>query len=358
MFEIMFLHIFLHICEGLAIYFTFGYYISIELLGNHLIHMADIERLELLAQVAEMYYIQALNQADIAERFDFSRSKVSRLLTEARENGLVEVNILFPLDRAIELESLLIKKYQLKSVLILKSGNLTQDQMLRSLGRLGAFYLNDKLTDRCTLGISWGTAVYEVAHAFRPKNLVDFNVVQVIGSIGYGDPVIDGPEVARHIALTFSGKYHTLHAPVIVQDKTTRDALLRERNIREVIDKISQANVIVAGIGSTDPARSGIVRAGYLTEEEMTAINEESGAVGDICALLFDRDGEYKNIEFNKLVVGISIDQMRSSSAEVVGVAGGREKAAAILGALRGKLIDTLITDDKAAEYLLKLDQG
>jgi DNA-binding transcriptional regulator LsrR (DeoR family) len=280
------------------------------------------------------------------------------MLTEARENGLVEVSILHPLDRAINLENLLIKKYQLKSVLILKSGNQTQEQMLRSLGRLGAFYLSDKLIDGSTLGISWGTAVFEVAHAFHPRNITDFDVVQVIGSFGYGDPVIDGPEVARHIALTFSGKYYTLNAPVIVQDKNTRNRLLKERNIREVLTKASRARAILVGIGSSDPGRSGIVRAGYLQEEEMKSINESSGAVGDICCWLFDQEGVYKNIEFNRRVVGVSLDALKKSQAEVVGVAGGREKAEAILGALRGKLIDTLITDDKAAADLLKLDQN
>jgi deoxyribonucleoside regulator len=320
--------------------------------------MKDIVRMELLAQVAEMYYIQALNQADIAEKFDFSRSKVSRLLTEARESGLVEVNILHPLDRDINLEKLLINKYQLKSVLILKSGSQTQEQMLRSLGRLGAFYLNEILTDSSTLGISWGTAVYEVAYAFRPRRIKDFNVVQVIGSFGFGDPAIDGPEVARKIALTFSGKYYTLNAPVIVQDKNTRNRLLKERNIREVLTKASKANAILVGIGSTDPGRSGIVRAGYLQEEEMEEINQSSGAVGDICCWLFDQEGVYRDIDFNQRVVGVTLDALKKSKAEVIGVAGGLEKAQAVLGALRGKLIDSLITDDKAAEELLKLDQN
>ena len=318
--------------------------------------MAEFDRLELLAKVAEMYYVDALNQADIAKKFYFSRSKVSRLLTEARENGLVEVRILHPLDRSIKLENILTTRYQLTNTLVLKSGNQSRGQMLRSLGRLGAFYLNDKLTDGSTFCIAWGTAVYEVAHALNPKNLVDFDVVQVIGSIGYGDPSIDGPEVARKIAVNFSGKYYTLNAPVIVKDKNTRDGLLKERNIKQVMAKVSKADVILVGIGSTDPGRSGIVRAGYLQEDEMEAINESSGAVGDICCRLFDENGGYKDIGFNRRVVGISLDQLKKHRAEVVGIAGGREKASAILGALRGNLIDTLITDDKAAEDLLKLD--
>lgn len=319
-------------------------------------YMADYERMELLAQVAEMYYIQDLSQASIAKKYFFSRSKVSRLLTEARETGLIEINIRHPFQRARELENILLDKYHLKQVIVLKSGKLSVVRMLRTLGRLSAKYLLDNLTDGDILGISWGTAVYEVAQALQPKNLTDFDVVQIIGSIGYGDPAIDGPEVARQFAENFSGKYFTLNAPVIVKDKVTRDVLIKERNIQKVINKAIRADYILAGIGSSYPGRSGLVRAGYLLEDELKVINEQTGAVGDICACLFNIDGEYKDIKFNDRVVGLTLDEIKSIRAEVVGIAGGQEKAEAILGALKGKLVDTLITDDKAVEKILKID--
>jgi len=318
--------------------------------------MADYERLELLAQVAEMYYIQDLSQVAIANKFFFSRSKVSRLLTEARETGLIEINILHPFKRASELENILLEKYHLTQAIILKSGNLSVGRMLKTLGRLSAKYLSENLADGDILGISWGTAVYEVAQALQPKNLTDFNVVQIIGSIGYGDPAIDGPEVARNIAENFSGKYFTLNAPVIVKDKATRDVLIKERNIDKVIKKAIQADYILAGIGSSYPGRSGLVRAGYLQEDELKSINEQTGAVGDICACLFNVDGDYSDIKFNDRVIGLTLDEIKLIPAEVIGIAGGYEKAEAILGALKGKLIDTLITDDKAVEKILKID--
>jgi DNA-binding transcriptional regulator LsrR (DeoR family) len=318
--------------------------------------MIDEDRMELLAQVAEMYYVEDLNQAAIAKELFFSRSKVSRLLTEAREAGLVEVTIKHSLRRDSDLERQISEKYQIDNALILKSWNYSLSLMLRTLGRLAAKYIDDHLEDGSTIGISWGTAVFEIANGFRPRNLKNFQVIQVIGSIGTGDPAIDGPEVARQIAANYSGKYFTLNAPVIVNNKNTRDGLLKERKIHDVIEKANRADIIVAGIGSSDPGRSGLVRAGYLLGEEMIKISQETGAVGDICACLFNQDGEYQNIHFNDRVVGISLDQIKASPAEVIGIAGGEEKAEAILGALRGNLINTLITDDKAAERILKID--
>jgi DNA-binding transcriptional regulator LsrR (DeoR family) len=141
-----------------------------------------------------------------------------------------------------------------------------------------------------------------------------------------------------------------------VQDKNSRDSLIKERNISQVIKRAKNADYILVGIGSSLPSRSGLVRAGYLREEELDHINKETGAVGDICCCLFDLEGHYKNEFFNDRVVGISLDQLKSAGAEVIGVAGGKEKAEAILGSLRGSLLDTLITDDKAAEEILKID--
>ncbi len=110
-------------------------------------YMAEYERTELLAHVAEMYYIQDLSQEAIAKKIFFSRSKVSRLLTEARETGLIEINIRHPFQRARELESIFLDKYHLKQAIILKSGKLSVERMLRTLGRLSAKYLMDNLTD-------------------------------------------------------------------------------------------------------------------------------------------------------------------------------------------------------------------
>ena len=221
--------------------------------------MTDYERMELLAQIAEMYYIQDLSQAAIANKFFFSRSKVSRLLTEARESGLIEISIRHPFKRASELERILLERYQLKQAVILKSGSLSIERMLKTLGRLSAKYLLDNLIDGDILGIGWGTAIYEVAQALQPKNLIDFSVVQIIGSAGFGDPAIDGPEVARYFAENFSGKYFTLNAPVMVKDKATRDILIKERNIDKVIKKAIQADYILAGIGSSSMLRSVVL---------------------------------------------------------------------------------------------------
>ena len=131
---------------------------------------------------------------------------------------------------------------------------------------------------------------------------------------------------------------------------------MNERNIQEALEKVSIADFILVGIGSADPARSGFVRAGYLSAAEMDSIFEDSGAIGDIGACFFDSQGGHQDISFNNRIMGISLDDLENGKAEVVGVAGGHEKAGPILGALRGSFIDTLVTDDSAAREVIQME--
>jgi DNA-binding transcriptional regulator LsrR (DeoR family) len=319
--------------------------------------MDDYEHMALLAQIAELYYLQNMSQADIAKKYGFSRSKVSRLITECRQNGTVQIQVNHPLRRDLNLENQLNTDFKLSEVYVLQTGNSSESQSLRQLGRLGAFFLSEHIRPDSLLGISWGTAIYEVSQALRRRNYPDLRIVQIIGSFGYGDPAVDGPELARNFAEICSGKYFTLNAPVIVRDKRARDALIKEPHIREVLALGNQADTYLVGIGTTMLDHSALVRAGSITPDEMASINKSSGAVGDICARLYDQDGNFEQMELNERVVGISLDELKSGKGMVVGIAGGEVKSRAILGALRGGLVDVLITDDKAAEKVIELNQ-
>ena len=317
--------------------------------------MIDQERHELLSTVAELYYVQRSSQAEIASKLGFSRSAISRFLTEARNKGVVEIRIFYPLRRSSELEFALTYRYDLRRAYVINSGNLNEEQTLRLLGRQGAYYLGEHLTEDSILGISWGTAVHEVSQAIRPKQIPGMTVVQMVGSIGSGDPAIDGPEVARNIAAVYGGRYVTLNSPVIVKDRLTRDAIMREQKIQDVIQLGQSADYMLVGIGSADPDRSGMVRAGYLTRREMASLKAK-GAVGDIACSFIDIHGHYQDFAINDRVVGMNLEQINNGRSIVVGVAGGKIKAKAILGALSGGFVDVLVTDDKAAEEILLLD--
>lgn len=312
------------------------------------------ERLQLLATVADLYYVDGRGQAEIARRLGYSRSTISRLLTEARETGVVEIRIHHPLERSSELESALMDRFGLQVAQVAVRGQLDYTRMLRQLGRLGAAYLSENLTPTSSLGVSWGTAVYEVAQAFRTRHYPKFRVVQMIGAVGASDPTIDGHDVARRIATKFGGTYHTLNAPLIVGDVATTQVLLREPNIRKTLAMAAEVDYALVGIGSVEPETSSLVRAGFLSAEEMAAL-KAAGVVGDMCARHFDIDGQLYTGEVTQRLISIDLRTFINRPIVVVAVAGGIAKARSILGALNGGLVDVLITDSTAAEAVLRL---
>ena len=313
---------------------------------------ASESRIQLLASVATFYYDDGMTQMEIARRTGYSRSAVSRLLSEARDRGIVDIRINYPIQRTTDLEDALKKDFNLTSAFVVSAGNLDHARVLRLLGRVGARYLEDHLPEEGILGVSWGTALYEVANELRTRHAPAMQVVQMIGAVGHGDPTIDGPELAQSLAHTLGASYHTLHAPLLVEDISTRAPLMNERNVRQALALVREANMALVGIGSVEADLSSLVRAGYLSEHEMLAVKEE-GAVGDICATHYDLNGKILDIKINKRVVGIELNDLRSSDCQVVAVAGNNRKSPAILGALRGGFVDVLITDTSAAQAVL-----
>ncbi len=312
------------------------------------------ERLNLLAQVASMYYEDNLTQHEISVQLGYSRSAISRLLTEARRVGVVEIRVYQPLGRNTDLEQALRERYNLRDARVLTSNALPYPRMLRRLGELGARYVEKVVKEDDLLGVSWGTSVYEVANALRPPYYPEVMVVQMIGALGTADPQIDGPELARWIAQRYGGRYKTMPAPLIVDTPEIRDALMRDRRVSEVLELAGRSNVAVVGIGTIDPEMSSMVRAGYLAIDEIKEV-AGFGAVGDVCGLLFSLQGELLDIPLARRVVGIQPDTLRRIPL-VVGVAGRKVKAPAILGALRARLVNVIVTDDITAQAVLKLD--
>jgi DNA-binding transcriptional regulator LsrR (DeoR family) len=312
------------------------------------------DRLHFLATVANLYYIEQKSQQAIARQFGYSRSAISRLLTEARQQGIVEIRIHHPLQRATDLEQALLQQFNLEDVFVVRRGNQPYSQILRLIGKQGAAYLNKRLHNDAILGISWGTAVYEVSNEIARRPQSNIKVVQMIGAIGYGNPVIDGVEVARSFANSLGSQHYTLNAPLIVENRQTKQALESERNIRETLQLALRADFALVGIGTVEPERASLVRAGYLSAAEMQAIKED-GAIGDICAAHYDINGRFLNIDINQRIIGVNMPALANSACNIIGVACGSMKAPAILGGLRGNLIDVLIIDSAAAKDVLQL---
>lgn len=304
-----------------------------------------------LADVAAYYYEDHLDQEEIAGRLGVSRSTVSRMLSEAAQRGIVEIRIRRPLPLSEALQDRLMTAFDLRDALVLDTRGMGSDTLTK-VGRLAARSLDTRLGDGDVLAISWGTAVRAVAKGLDPRTPRHVEVVQLLGGTGSRDLEVDGTELARSLASSLGGQCHYLNAPLVVDDPDLASRLLRQRSIRETLDIGAHADIGVAGIGALVPEVSSLLRSGHLTRSELTALRQ-TGAVGDVCGHLFTVTGELVDCEFTRRLITISVAGLLRIPRRM-GVAVGEAKVAAILGAVRSRMVNVLVTDDVTATAMLK----
>ena len=117
------------------------------------------EKLERLADVAEMYFVEGLTQSEIAKKVDVTRSMVSRMLTEARRRGIVKIHIERSYSYDSDLQAELSKRFELKKAVVFCHAGENETEYLSRLGEVSAQELNSLLKNEMVLGVAWGTAL-------------------------------------------------------------------------------------------------------------------------------------------------------------------------------------------------------
>lgn len=309
------------------------------------------DRASLLADVAEMYYLEQKNQAEIAKSIGVTRSMISRMLTEARENGIVEIRVRRPVQSDRELELALIEQFGLKNALVATSTHSGGEQFLSALGNAGAQMLRRYLAPKMILGLAWGTSISATVDAFESSNLRPIKVVQLVGAMGARNMEYDGHDLVARMSEKISGEAYYLNAPYLCESASMAKSLLETKSIKETISLGRQTDVALLGVGTTSPDYSSFYLAGYISLQELQHLRRQ-GAVGDVGGLHFDKNGQTAAEDFSDRLVSIRRKELLSIPIRL-GVAGGEGKAEPILAALQGKYINVLVTDSLTAQKVL-----
>ena len=306
-----------------------------------------------LVEVARLYYEQELTQSEIGRRLSLSRSTVSRMLQRARDAGIVTITVNTDVVRDHALEDALKSAFSLCAARVLSSRRQSLDSLHNGLGKLGANLLAESLNDNSTLGVSYGRSLANTVEQVRPRQSEGLTVVPIIGALGSDNPLIEGIDLTRQLATKLGARYRYLHAPLLVEDRRTRDLFLQEPTVNDVLQIAAAANTVLIGIGSLQAQSSGIIWTGYITRKERDWLHN-IGVVGHMCAQFFDVEGKILDIGINQRSISIGLEALGQID-NVIAVAGTVDKASAILGALNGGYIDSLVTDDRAARQVLEL---
>jgi len=314
-----------------------------------------MEELDLLSEVARLYYEKNLTQSEISRSIHTSRSTVSRLLQEARDRRVVEIVIHYPWDRSSAIEQELQQKFQLNNVRVLDSRGRKGNEALRGVALLAARYIDGIIKDSSIVGLSWGRMVYQTVQLLQPERELSIKAVQLFGT-AIPNNKVDGSEVVRQFANKYKGQYFSLHAPLFVENPDLKNLLMQDPHIKETLTLAQKADIIITGIGSLDSSLSpSQTWLGYLSKQEIENLRRR-GAVGHICAHHYDVDGQILEIDLHQGIIGAGLTPLHTAP-QVIGIASGPEKSRAILGALRGRHINTLITDDVTAQRMLSLNE-
>lgn len=310
---------------------------------------------QLMVQVARLYYENGLNQENVARRLNITRQKVSRLLIGARTQNIVRIAICDPLPQDSSLSEEFKTMFGLREVVLASGEGLESDQLRTSIGMVAGETIKRVVTDDQTIGIGWGRTLYEGINALRQNGARRVKVVPLIGGIGDMTPFFQVNELARRLAEVFDGSFRYIYAPAFTQDQKTLESLEKTREVAQVMELWSHLDVAIVGIGHVEfQQMSSMFFAQHIPPGSLAQL-EARGAVGDICARFFDIQG--KQVVPGTGVIGVDLSQLRAIP-EVIAIAGGIEKVRAVLGALRGGYVKTLITDTATARAVLAEHKG
>lgn len=312
------------------------------------------DEVELLTRVAWLHFMEGVTQREIAKRLGLSQPKVARLLDKAQKYGIVRISIASPYANCLLIEGELRKLFpHLEDVVVVptpKGGNLFE-----SLGRAGAWYLERVLQDGDLVGIAWGRTLKSVAASLRGVRAKNLKFVTLVGGLT-ASASLNPYTIGEKLASIFEGECYYLYAPAVVENEEIRNFYLSERINQKTLELARKTRWSIVGIGTVDAQHSIYTLTGFIDYHELELIRRKGG-VGDILGQFYDIWGNVIDTPLHRRTVALPLEDLRSMR-NVIGIAGGREKVEAILGALRGRYIKILITDEDTAQRIVELEKG
>lgn len=307
---------------------------------------------EMMRLVAELYYERDLRQPEVAAVTGFSVSKVSRLLSAAREQGIVRISVEPPGEERPAIAVELGERFGI-DVRIVPGRERDDAAAARLCGIAAADHLIPRLPERGNVGIAAGYTMAALASAMPRAERPGLRIVPIVGGWDTQHQFLDGNQLARRVAERLGAESRTLHAPAVLDTAEMRQALLRDSTVASIASQWSDLALALVGIGGSPDAQPGyrtvVDRLGDASRTDLRRV----GAIGDIAGHFFRADGSFLS-DWSDRTLAIPVDDLRRCPL-VFAVAAGVGKAAAILGGLRTGLVHVLVTDRGTSEAVLRL---
>ena len=314
-----------------------------------------------------IYYNQPIGRRILANQLNMGERIVRTEINFLKEQGLIEINtpgmtisnsgreIVIKLKDFIheirglsEIESEIKKLLNLRQVIVVPGDSEENPAILKELGKACSNYLKDIIKDDSIIALTGGSTLKEVVEAFpRLNNFSNILVVPARGGMGRKVET-QANTLAASLAEKINGTYKLLHIPENLSLEIL-DSILKEKEIKEVIDCIHHADILIYGIGN---AKTMAMKRG-ASEKEINRLTK-LGAIGEAFGCYFNKDSE---VVSQATPIGIGINESRKINTHIA-VAGGKNKVESIISTQRNNTNGVLVTDEAASKKILAILQG
>jgi deoxyribonucleoside regulator len=303
---------------------------------------------QLLYNVARMYYVEGKKQDEIAAIIERSRSSISMFLTEARNEGIIEIKLRNPMSNNDELSGLLESKFDLKKCYVIPTAVKGTELLIKLVAERAIDIFNDLLEEQDIIGVAWGRTCYEfMSQYYSDMNFMNLNLVPLIGGSNRPMKRYQLNEMVRDFAEKLGATPHFIHAPAIAD--TDEDLILYNSSaMMKRIGKLwSELNFAVVSIG-VQTFDSALGETGNLGSRVSEA-EEFKEAVGDICGWPISKDGEFLKGPTTDLLLACVPEKLKATD-KVLGLVAGIEKRHSIKAGLKTGIFDYLVIDEQTAK--------
>ncbi|MGA2530595.1 MAG: sugar-binding transcriptional regulator [Acidimicrobiales bacterium] len=305
--------------------------------------------LEVIGKAARLHYEYGLTHQEVADVLHVSRVKVTRLLKQARDLGIVQIRVLPDVSPYAGLEMELANRFNLDEAIVVPTMADDLDQR-RALAVAAARYLQRVLHHGMTVAIGLSRTVALIPQYVVDPRPANATFVSLVGGMRRYAIAANPYEGAERLAQLFGGTAEHLLAPAIAGSPAIAEAFFADPGTVRTLERAASADLALLGIAATDD-HTTLVDEDELTSDEISSLIE-SGAVGDTAARFFDANGASVTHEIDSRIIGLTLTQIRQIPLRIV-VAGGISKTEALRGALRGGLAAVVVLDAQTAQQVL-----
>lgn len=311
--------------------------------------MGTIGNKRLMVKVCELYFLQNKSQKEISALLGISRPQICRIITTAKEEGIVQISISNPYVRETEMEHRLIQKFGIQDALVVDSSPADGDNRLQSFAKEAAKLVGDYIPQDSRIGVMSGYTAKAMIDAMEPSSKKLKLIVPLIGGISTTNMSIHADTLALQMAALYSTDALNLNAPAVVSELGLAESLKKEEAIARVLECGRKTDIALVGIGNLDETATN-VRLGSLKKEDLSKLQSQ-GAVASVCGSYLNREGQEVGGEITARTIGLPLGDLKRS--KIIAAAIGDGKTEAICAALRSGKVNMIVTDMETARKIV-----